>query len=69
MTHKETPSEPGWYQDPKGRRGMELYWDGERWTGAPREKAPQLTSSGILLIVVGTIVGTIVIGLLLRSYF
>lgn len=48
---------------------MELYWDGEKWTGAPRERPPQLTSSGALLIVVGTIIGTIVIGLIVNNLY
>ena len=69
MTRSDPPGEPGWYPDPKGRRGLELYWDGENWTGAPRETLPQLTNSGVLLIVVGTVVGTVVIGLLVRGLF
>jgi hypothetical protein len=44
---------------------MELHWDGEGWAGAPRERPPQLTSSGALLIVVGTIV----VGLIVNNLY
>ncbi len=69
MTRSETPSEPGWYDDPDGKRGLERHWDGERWAGAPRTNPPELTGSGILLIVVGTIILAAVIGLVARSLF
>jgi hypothetical protein len=69
MPDAPTPIEPGWYPDPKGRKGMELYWDGEKWTGAPRERPPGLTSSGVLLIVAGTIIGTIVVGLIVNNLY
>jgi hypothetical protein len=69
MTHSDTPSEPGWYPHPDGRKGMQRYWNGEDWSGAPRKAPPELKSSGILLIVVGTIALTIVIGLIMRSIY
>ncbi len=69
MSHPETPTEPGWYDDPDGKRGIEVYWNGERWSGAPRKKPPELEWSGILLIVVGTIVFTVVIAVVMRYVF
>ena len=48
--------QPGWYDDPDGRKGFERYWNGSNWSGAPRRKQPELTMSGVILIVVGTIV-------------
>ena len=69
MSHSEAPSEPGWYDDPDGKRGIEVYWNGERWSGAPRKKAPEQSWSGILTIVVGTIVFTVLIGLVMRYVF
>ena len=69
MTHSDTPAEPGWYPHPEGRKGMQRYWNGEDWSGAPRKAPPELKSSGILLIVVGTIALTIVIGLIMRSIY
>jgi len=69
MTHTETPSEPGWYPHPDGRKGMQRYWNGEDWSGAPRKAPPELKSSGILLIVVGTVVLTIVVGLIMQSLY
>ena len=69
MTNSETPKEPGWYSHPEGRKGMQRYWNGENWSGAPRKAPPELKSSGILLIVVGTIVFTLVLTLIVRSIF
>lgn len=56
MSSSPNPTEPGWYDDPDGRRGLERHWDGEKWGGAPRQRPPKLTWSGITIIVVGTIV-------------
>ena len=56
MTVSETPTEAGWYDDPEGRKEIERYWNGESWSGAPRKKQPELKMSGIVTIVVGTLV-------------
>ena len=53
--HSPEPGAPGWYDDPEGRNGMERYWNGSTWSGAPRSKPPSLEWSGIATIVVGTI--------------
>lgn len=59
MSHHETPTDPGWYDDPEGNKNLERYWNGNAWSGAPRNKPPSLEISGVILIVVGVIVGTI----------
>ena len=55
MSSPETPTEPGWYDDPDGNRRMQRYWNGDKWSGAPRQRPPELAWSGIALIVGGTI--------------
>ncbi len=67
MPPSETPSEPGWYDDPDGNPGLQRHWDGERWAGAPRQRPPELKWSGILLIIVGTVILTLMIALTTRS--
>jgi len=69
MSAPERPTDPGWYDHPEGRKGMQRYWNGESWSGAPRKKPPELTSSGVVGIVVGTIVFTAVVMLVMRSLF
>lgn len=69
MSSTEVPTEPGWYDHPEGRKGMQRYWNGESWSGAPRKKPPELTSSGVLLIVTGTIVFTVVLVFVMRNLF
>jgi hypothetical protein len=56
VSNQETPSEAGWYDDPDGRRGIERYWNGEKWSGAPRERPPELKGSAAVLTVVGVVV-------------
>lgn len=51
----EEPRAQGWYDDPEGRKGVERYWNGSAWSGAPRQKPPQLTLSSIVLMIVGTV--------------
>lgn len=53
--HAEQPEAEGWYDDPEGRKGVERYWNGTAWSGAPREKAPTLTLSAVLWSLVGTV--------------
>ena len=50
------PEAVGWYDDPEGNKGIERYWNGTAWTGAPRQKPPKLTGSGIAMMIIGTIV-------------
>ena len=50
------PTTEGWYDDPEGRKGVERYWNGTDWSGAPRQKPPQLTGAAIGWMIVGTIV-------------
>lgn len=57
--HHNEPTEPGWYDDPDGRKNIERYWNGSAWSGAPRKKPPQLAWSGIATIIIGTIVLTV----------
>ena len=52
----DEPRAAGWYDDPEGRKGVERYWNGTSWSGAPRKKPPQLTASGIALMIIGTAV-------------
>ena len=50
------PTTEGWYDDPEGRKGVERYWNGTAWSGAPREKARQLTGSAVAMMLIGTVV-------------
>jgi len=56
VSHSAKPSEPGWYDDPDGRKKLQRYWNGEKWAGAPRKRPPEQKWSGLILMVVGTIV-------------
>jgi Protein of unknown function (DUF2510) len=56
MSTPRTPSEPGWYDDPDGRRNIERYWNGDSWSGAPRSRPPELKGSVAVLMVVGVVV-------------
>lgn len=56
------PGAPGWYDDPDGRSGLQRYWNGEKWTGAPREKPPEATWSGLAFVVVATVLGVVIVG-------
>lgn len=58
MSTPKTPSEPGWYDDPEGRRNIERYWNGESWSGAPRSRPPEFKWWAAVLTVVGAAVGT-----------
>lgn len=42
----ETPTDPGWYDDPAGKKAYQAYWDGEGWTGETRWP-PATTSPGL----------------------
>ena len=57
----DTPTEPGWYDDPDGHKNMERYWNGDSWSGAPRKKQPEMKMSGIVTIVVGGLVLSILV--------
>jgi hypothetical protein len=67
MPPLKRPLEPGWYDDPDGNRGLQRHWDGKRWAGAPRQRPPELKWSGILEIIAGTIILTLMIVLTTRS--
>ena len=54
--HPEDPKAEGWYDDPEGRKGVERYWNGTSWSGAPRKKRAELTGSAIAAMIVGTVV-------------
>lgn len=49
------PDAEGWYDDPEGRKGMERYWNGTAWSGAPRKKPPSLTGKEITYMLIGTV--------------
>ncbi len=49
------PDAEGWYDDPEGRKGMERYWNGTAWSGAPRQKPPSLTGTEITYMLIGTV--------------
>lgn len=49
------PDAEGWYDDPKGRKGVERYWNGTEWSGAPRQKPPSLTGKEIAYMLIGTV--------------
>lgn len=52
----DEPKAEGWYDDPEGRKGIQRYWNGTSWSGAPRHKPPQLTGSAIAAMIIGTVV-------------
>ena len=54
--HAEQPDAEGWYDDPEGRKGVERYWNGTAWSGAPRDKPPSLSWSAIAWTLLGTVV-------------
>lgn len=67
----ETPSSPGWYPDPSGKRGKK-FWDGSEWfdhvpssrkVGDPKVLKIVAVSAG-LISMVGLAVGAIVLSLL-----
>lgn len=58
--HRDHPPAAGWYDDPDGRKGIERYWNGTEWSGAPRNKPPELNWSGIATIIIGTVVLSVV---------
>ena len=51
----DNPTEAGWYDDPE-RKGMERYWNGSEWSGAPRERQGRMQTSTALWMIVGTVV-------------
>lgn len=53
--HHQEPDVEGWYDDPEGRKGIERYWNGSAWSGAPREKPPQLTGAAVAWMLIGTV--------------
>lgn len=53
--HAKQPEAVGWYPDPDGRKGMERYWNGTAWSGAPRRKPPSLSWKAVSLMLVGTV--------------
>ena len=61
------PEAVGWYDDPEGRKGVERYWNGTAWSGAPRQKPPSLTWSKIAMMLGGTVVLTVLVGWLIFS--
>jgi hypothetical protein len=52
--HAQQPDAEGWYDDPEGRKGVERYWNGTAWSGAPRDKTPSLSWSAIAWMLLGT---------------
>jgi hypothetical protein len=56
VSDQGTPSEPGWYDDPEGRKDIERYWNGENWSGAQRSRPPEMKVSAAVLTVVGVVV-------------
>jgi len=59
--HPEQPEVVGWYDDPEGRKGVQRYWNGTAWSGAPRQKPPTLSWSAVIMMLVGTVVLTVVV--------
>ena len=54
--HHGEPDAEGWYDDPEGHKGIERYWNGTEWSGAPRHKPPTLTWGAIAGMLIGTVV-------------
>jgi len=65
--HAEQPEAVGWYDDPEGRKGIQRYWNGTAWSGAPRKKPPSLSLSAVFLTLVGAVVLTVVVWWLVFS--
>jgi hypothetical protein len=63
----EQPDAVGWYDDPEGHKGVERYWNGTAWSGAPRQKPPALTFSAIAMMLGGTVVLTVLVWWLIFS--
>ena len=65
--HAEPPDAVGWYDDPEGRKGVERYWNGTAWSGAPRQKRGALTWSAVAMMLGGAVVLTVLIWWLILS--
>lgn len=61
------PDAPGWYDDPDGHKGIERYWNGSSWSGAPREAPPKLTAGGIATMIIGTLALSVLVWWLIFS--